>query len=97
MNIDWRVHSQVLTDKSFSMLNLAPEEWENLKCQIGISNSPAATSKGKKAVAVRSQIVTASAGNSPHSSQTVMSGCPVKLLTSQFVISVLAKPPIGFL
>jgi hypothetical protein len=43
------------------MLSLTPEEWENLKCQIGISSSTAATSKGKKAVAIRSQVTTASA------------------------------------
>jgi len=42
------------------MLSLTPEEWENLKCQIGISSSAAAPSKGKKAVAIRSQVATAS-------------------------------------
>ncbi|MEI7648053.1 MAG: ORF6N domain-containing protein, partial [Actinomycetes bacterium] len=40
------------------MLSLTPEEWENLKCQIGISSSTAATPKGKKAVAIRSQVTT---------------------------------------
>lgn len=43
------------------MLQLTPEEWENLKCQIGISSSPAVTTKGEQAGAIRSQVVTASA------------------------------------
>jgi len=42
------------------MLQLAPEEWEDLKCQIGISSSPVASTK-VKASAIRSQVVTASA------------------------------------
>jgi ORF6N domain len=43
------------------MLQLTPEEWENLKCQIGISSSPVAPAKDKKLGAIRSQVVTASA------------------------------------
>jgi hypothetical protein len=43
------------------MLQLTPEEWENLKCQIGISSSPVAPAKGKKLGAIRSQVVAASA------------------------------------
>ena len=43
------------------MLQLTPEEWEDLKCQIGISNSPVAEAKGKKLGVIRSQVVTASA------------------------------------
>ena len=43
------------------MLQLTPQEWEDLKCQIGISSSPVTTGKGRKAGAIRSQVVTASA------------------------------------
>ena len=43
------------------MLQLTPEEWEDLKCQIGISSSPVAAAKVKKLGAIRSQVVTASA------------------------------------
>jgi hypothetical protein len=43
------------------MLQLTPEEWGNLKCQIGISSSPVAPAKDKKLGAIRSQVVTASA------------------------------------
>jgi ORF6N domain len=43
------------------MLQLTPQEWEDLKCQIGISSSPVTTAKARKAGAIRSQIVTASA------------------------------------
>jgi hypothetical protein len=43
------------------MLQLTPEEWEDLKCQIGISSSLVAATKVKKAGAIRSQVVTASA------------------------------------
>jgi hypothetical protein len=35
------------------MLQLTPDEWEDLKCQIGISSSPAASTKLKKAEAIR--------------------------------------------
>jgi ORF6N domain len=42
------------------MLQMTPEEWENLKCQIGISSSPVAPAKVKKHGAVQSQVVTAS-------------------------------------
>lgn len=42
------------------MLQLTTEEWEDLKCQIGISSSPAAATKVMKAGAIRSQVVTAS-------------------------------------
>ncbi|MBK5207180.1 MAG: ORF6N domain-containing protein [Polaromonas sp.] len=53
------------------MLQLTPQEWENLKCQIGISS--ASTS--------------ASASKASNSSQTVMSGSKNKPLKSQIVIS----------
>ncbi len=43
------------------MLQLTPEEWEDLKCQIGISSSPVAVAKGKTLGAIRSQAVAASA------------------------------------
>lgn len=43
------------------MLQVTPEEWENLKCQIGISSSPVAPAKDKKLGAIRSQVVAASA------------------------------------
>lgn len=43
------------------MLQLTTEEWEDLKCQIGISSSPVAATKVKKAGAIRSQLATASA------------------------------------
>ena len=36
------------------MLQLSPEEWEDLKCQIGISSSSVAAAKVKKAGALRS-------------------------------------------
>lgn len=39
------------------MFQLSSDDWENLKCQIGISNSPAATSKSKQTESLRSQIV----------------------------------------
>ena len=42
------------------MLQLTPEEWQDLKCQVGISSSPLATAKTKKPGAIRSQIVTTS-------------------------------------
>ena len=42
------------------MLQLTPEEWDDLKCQIGISSSPAAATKVKKVGPIRSQVVTAS-------------------------------------
>jgi len=42
------------------MFQLNGEDWKNLKCQIGISSSPAAASDGRKSGAMRSQIVTAS-------------------------------------
>ncbi len=38
------------------MLQLTTEEWEDLKCQVGISSSPAAVTKVKKAGAIRSQV-----------------------------------------
>ena len=43
------------------MLQLTPEEWEDLKCQIGISSSPGVATKLKKTGAIRSQLVSASA------------------------------------
>lgn len=43
------------------MLQLTAEEWENLKCQIGISSSTAAAAKGKKATLIQSHVVTATA------------------------------------
>ena len=43
------------------MLQLTPEEWENLKCQIGISSSTAGAAKGKKATLIQSHVVTATA------------------------------------
>ena len=43
------------------MLQLSPEEWEDLKCQNGISSSNVAATKGKKVGAIRSQVVAASA------------------------------------
>ena len=43
------------------MLQLTPDEWEDLKCQIGISSSLVASAKVKKLGATRSQVVTASA------------------------------------
>jgi hypothetical protein len=42
------------------MLQLTPEEWDDLKCQIGISNSPGAAANTKKPGAIRSQAVAAS-------------------------------------
>lgn len=42
------------------MLQLTPEEWEDLKCQIGISSSPVAAAKVKKLGAIRSQVAAAS-------------------------------------
>lgn len=42
------------------MLQLTLEEWEDLKCQIGISSSPAAATKVKNAGAIRSQVVSTS-------------------------------------
>jgi flagellar capping protein FliD len=39
------------------MLRLTLEEWGNLKCQIGISNSPSTSVKVKKLGNIRSQIV----------------------------------------
>ena len=41
------------------MFQLSNEDWESLKCQIGISSSPAAASNSKKSAPLRSQIVTA--------------------------------------
>ncbi len=41
------------------MLQLTPEEWEDLKCQIGISSSPVAAAKAKKPGAIQSQVVAA--------------------------------------
>jgi hypothetical protein len=43
------------------MLQLTPQEWEDLKCQIGISSSPVTATQVKKAGVIRSQVVTASA------------------------------------
>ncbi len=43
------------------MLQLTQEEWEDLKCQIGISSSPAVASKVQKAGAIRSQVVATNA------------------------------------
>jgi hypothetical protein len=40
------------------MLQLTAQEWEDLKCQIGISSSPVDTTKAKKAGVIRSQVVT---------------------------------------
>jgi hypothetical protein len=40
------------------MFQLSREDWENLKCQIGISSSPATSGK-KKSGLIQSQIVTA--------------------------------------
>jgi hypothetical protein len=40
------------------MLQLTPEEWADLKCQFGISSSPAVSAKGKQTGAMRSQVVT---------------------------------------
>lgn len=42
------------------MLQLSPDEWEDLKCQVGISSSPASAAKTQKPGAIRSQIVTTS-------------------------------------
>lgn len=42
------------------MFQLSSEDWENLKCQIGISSSPVAASGGPKGSLPRSRIVTAS-------------------------------------
>ena len=42
------------------MFQLSSEDWENLKCQIGISSTSAVASNGKKGGLLRSQIVTAS-------------------------------------
>jgi len=42
------------------MLQLSLDEWEDLKCQVGISSSPASPAKTKKPGAIRSQIVTTS-------------------------------------
>ncbi len=43
------------------MLQLTPQEWEDLKCQIGISSSPAEVAVAKKLGAVRAQLWTTSA------------------------------------
>jgi hypothetical protein len=43
------------------MLRLTSEEWEDLKCQIGISSLPSTSAKVKKLGDIRSQIVTATA------------------------------------
>jgi len=42
------------------MLQLTPEEWDDLKCQIGMSSSTVAVTKAKNPDAIRSQVVTAS-------------------------------------
>jgi len=42
------------------MFQLSSEDWENLKCQIGISSTSAVASNSKKGGLLRSQIVTAS-------------------------------------
>ena len=42
------------------MLQLSLDEWEDLKCQVGISSSPATAAKTKKPGTIRSQIVTTS-------------------------------------
>ena len=42
------------------MLQLSLDEWEDLKCQVGISSSPASPAKTQKPEAIRSQIVTTS-------------------------------------
>ena len=41
------------------MLQLTPQEWEDLRCQIGISSLPATKADVKKSGAVRVQLVTA--------------------------------------
>jgi len=38
------------------MLQLSPDEWEDLKCQVGISSSPASAAKTQKPGTIRSQI-----------------------------------------
>lgn len=38
------------------MLQLTPGEWEDLKCQIGISSSPVAATKVKNHGAIRAQV-----------------------------------------
>jgi hypothetical protein len=43
------------------MLQLTPEEWEDLKCQIGISSPPAA-GKAQKLGAIRSQVAAGAHG-----------------------------------
>jgi len=43
------------------MLQLTSQEWEDLKCQVGISSSPGAATKVKKAGAIQSQVATAGA------------------------------------
>jgi ORF6N domain len=43
------------------MLRLTSEEWEDLKCQIGISSSPSTAAKVKKLGDIQSQMVTATA------------------------------------
>ena len=42
------------------MLQLSPDEWEDLKCQVGISSSPASAAKTKKPGTIRSQIAATS-------------------------------------
>ena len=42
------------------MLQLSLDEWEDLKCQVGISSSPASAAKTQKPGTIRSQIVTTS-------------------------------------
>lgn len=66
---------------------------------LGFVRQPvvANTTHGDQAKRMWSQIVTTSAEPCPDSSHTVMSGCWLKPLTSQFVISAMTKPPIGFL
>lgn len=42
------------------MLQLSPDEWEDLKCQVGISSSPASAAKTQKPGSIRSQIAATS-------------------------------------
>jgi hypothetical protein len=67
------------------MFQLTSEDWENLKCQIGISSSasPASTRD------TRSRFVAGSKGKYPNLSQTVMSSRAGEFLRSQFVTSGL--------
>jgi len=59
------------------MFQLSSEDWENLKCQIGISSSPAVATTSKKGATMLSHIVTAGyrtyALSNPENAD---SGCP---------------------